>query len=322
MVSINKSGFASKIEEYCRDPNKPENWFLEVTARPDADTVYSTLCVPTGKVAPESSTFFPRLEMHGIAFGYNTELVMKLINRAYNNLSEDCDLTDYSKAVAESMQGFAEPFPDGEETLCYPHFLLHGLVQPTLEQVLNKIDSNSRIIHETRKDKDKIMKKYGRVGINGGLQLTMANGATDDYFGIAHLLAKDDEKYPSSSCGYVAKASFFVDQTNNEIYVMTVQGRRYESLGPSSVNTTERTKLGEKEFARIGNILGRSPRRFILTKVMDFGRDNGFDRIKVIKPEEHPMFIESHKGFLANYDSVIIKAGVTEENGCYLENKL
>jgi hypothetical protein len=42
----------------------------------------------------------------------------------------------------------------------------------------------------------------------------------------------------------------------------------------------------------------------------------------VIKPEEHPMFIEKHNGFLGNYEPVIRKAGITEDNGCYLERRL
>ncbi len=55
---------------------------------------------------------------------------------------------------------------------------------------------------------------------------------------------------------------------------------------------------------------------------MDFARENGYRKIKVIKPTEHPMFIENHGGFLGNYESVIKKAGIRQENGCYLEADL
>jgi len=34
------------------------------------------------------------------------------------------------------------------------------------------------------------------------------------------------------------------------------------------------------------------------------------------------MFIEGHKGFLASYEPVIRKAGITDNNGCYLEKRL
>ena len=223
------------------------------------------------------------------------------------------------------MQLFARPFPDGQSELCYPHFLLHGLVQPSLESIVAKLNNNSRIIHETLSEEDKLIAKHGRVILDGGIQLAMAHGATDDYFGIAYLLAKDSKKFPSSSSGYVAKASFFVDRTNGDVYVMTLQGKRFSSNDPvrASHPSGEEKKLeAEREYGQIGNVLGMGPRRFILTKVIDFGRNNGFKRIRVIKPEEHPMFIARHKGFLANYEPVIRKAGITEDNGCYLEMRL
>jgi len=42
-------------------------------------------------------------------------------------------------------------------------------------------------------------------------------------------------------------------------------------------------------------------------------------KIKVVKPQHHPMFIERHKGFVGKYEPAIRQAGIQTENGCYLE---
>ncbi len=304
MVKIAVSRFADKIKEYLLSPEK----FRQ-------EAVVDTLNV----IDPQSKWG----ERKGITFGYNTGLVMQLLARAYHSLSNGCDTAEFSVQVAQAVQNFAEPFSN-QDNLCYPHFLFHGLVQQNLDGIVEKLECNSRIIHETFGDRNRIMDEHGYVSIDDGLTLAMSNGATDDFFGIAYLLARKNNLLLSSACGYVAKASFFVDITNKDIYVMTLQGRRFDSSDlVNSHSSREEEKLeAEREYSRIGNVLGMSPRRFILEKVMDFGRENGFTRIKVIKPEEHPMFIERHKGFLANYEPVIRKAGITEENGCYLEKRI
>ncbi len=304
MVNINVTGFADRLRDYL---DFPETFSQEA--------VVDTLNL----VDPESS-FGGR---KGITFGHNTELVMYLLGRAFY-LSPGDDKLDFSHNVAQAVQNFAEPFPD-TDNLCYPHFLFHGLVQPNIDGVIEKIESNSRIIHETLDNRRRIMAEHGITRLDDGLQLIMAHGLTDDYFGVAYLLAKQDKTLISSATGYITKASFFVDETNNDIYVMTLQGRRFGSNDPvRAIHPSGKAKRleAEREYSRIGNVLGRGPRRFILEQVANFGKDNGYKKIKVIKPQEHPMFIEEHNGFLANYEPVIRKAGITEDNGCYLEKAL
>ena len=304
MVNIDVTGFAGRVRDYL---DSPEGFSQEA--------VVDTLNV----IDPQSRW----KERNGITFGHNTELVMYLLGRAFY-LSQGNDKTGFSHRVAQAVQKFAEPFAD-TDNLCYPHFLFHGLVQPNLDDVINKIEGNSRIIHETLDDRRRIISEHGSVKLDGGLQLVMSDGLTDDYFGIAYLLAKQDERLIGSSTGYIAKASFFVDKTNGDVYVMTMQGRRFGSHDPvraAHPSGKEKRLEAEREYSKIGNVLGMGPRRFILEKVADFGKDNGYKIIKVIKPEEHPMFIEEHKGFLANYEPVIRKAGITEDNGCYLERPL
>jgi hypothetical protein len=318
MASIDVERFAQKIREYHQDTERPESWFHPMgIIDHKEDSVERTLCALS--ICKENPH---RITQNGIRFGYNTRLVMRLLDRAYCYLHHQPDLMVFSEQVAKAMQDFAKPFPEGEN-LCYPHFLLHGLVQPTLDAVVDKIHNNSRIIHETLCGREAIIAKNRTVPLGNSLELVMVQGLTDDLFGIAYLLTKADEILKNSASGYVAKACFFIDQTNKELYVMTLQSRRYESLGPSHIESQSvRAKIGEKEFARIGNLLGRSPRRYILERVVDFGRKNGFTKIKIVLPEEHPLYIENHDGFLANYGSVIRKAGITEERGCYLEKRL
>ncbi len=303
MILIDSAAFAKRIEEYLHNQ----------------ESFNQEAIVDTLNLVNPISKFKERM---GITFGYNTELVMKLLGRSYSSVSRETSAHHFSERVAQAVQHFADPFPK-QDNLCYPHFLFHGLIQPNLDDVVGKIESNSRIIHETLQEKDKMMALHGRVTIDGGFQLTMDNGLTDDYFGIAYLLARDNVKLLNSACGYIAKASFFLDRTNNDIYILTIQGRRYESLGSETLkDEAERKSHGEKEFARIGNILRMSPRRFILMKLKDFGRENRFKHINVIKPEEHPMFIENHEGFWGNYEPVVRKAGITMEVDCYLKTKL
>ena len=304
MATIAVPEFADKIEEYLETPDKFDEKSIEATLNSvDPDDRHGARI--------------------GIRFDYTIELVMKLLARAYHTLNDGTSLRVFSQETAEAMQNFARPFPEKEDIMCYPHFLMHGIAKPTLEAVVRKINENSRIIHATLKVRDGITKRYSHATVSNDLQLGMVNGVTDDFFGISYLLAKGSETWPHGISGYIAKASFFLDTELRDIYVLTLQGSRFKAIGHGeSLSKAERELKGQKEYSRIGNILKMNPRTFILTKVMDFGRENEFKRIRVVKPEEHPMYIEKHPGFLGSYEPVIRKAGVTTENECYLEARL
>ena len=318
MVSIDVSEFANKVQEYHINTDRPESWFFPQLPDDLFDgTVESCLRIHFEKGAE----WRPWPSRTGIRFGHNTRLVMQLLERAYQELTVDVE--DYSQAVAEAMQNFARPFSEDDDNLCYPHFLLHGIVQPTLEGVVDRINTNSRIIHETLELREEIIRSYGRIILEGDLQLAMSSGCTDDYFGIAYLFAMQDAILLSSATSYLTKASFFVDQTEGEVYVITLQGRRFGPHDPIRAASGQEKRLAnEREYSRIGNIIGMGPRRFVLTKLKELSEELGYKRIRVVRPEEHPMFIEKHEGFKGNYENVIRKAGITEENGCYLESVL
>jgi hypothetical protein len=326
MVRIDVTGFAEKIREYHQDQDRPEEWLHPCPKiEPGDDSVESRLCIPFESPRTFENYSYVDIKRYGITFGYTMRLVMQLIERAFCGLQDRTSIDDFSLAVAEAVQDFAEPFPDKEQTMCYPHFLFHGLAQPDLEGVVGRLKANGRTIHETLEASEGIIADQGYERLDGDLQLSMSDGVTDDYFGIAYLLAKQDAVLLSSASSYIAKASFFVDVSNSDIYVMTLQGRRFGSSDPNWEASPKgrRQRLDkEREYSKIGNILGMSPRRFILTQVAEFGRKSGYNRIRVIKPEEHPIYIERHKGFMGNYEHVIRKAGITEDNGCYLESKL
>ncbi|MBU1111285.1 MAG: hypothetical protein KJ896_00775 [Nanoarchaeota archaeon] len=318
MVKINTQRFADKVEEYLIDSNKPEEWFKLNEWTANDSSVSGTLCLKSG-------TGILNRESIGIRFGYNTLLVMQLFRRAYEHLEESVSPKEYANATAQAMERFAEPFPEDANELCYPHFLLHGLIQPSLEDVVQRFDTNSRIIHETNDSWRNIIKEFGSVDTEGNTKLELVMGVTDDYFGIACLLAKRDERHVSSANGYIAKVSFFLDGAERDIYVMTIQGKRFGYHDPIRANSEQGKQMkleNERKYSRLGNELGMSPRRFVLNKVMQWGREHDYRRIRVIHPSEHGMNIEGHKGFLGNYEPVILKAGIAERNGCYLEADL
>ncbi|MBI5391296.1 hypothetical protein HZB02_07460 [Candidatus Woesearchaeota archaeon] len=300
MVSIDRPGFAKKVEEYLITPERFNQEGVEHTLNLlDLESLWA--------------------ERKGIRFGYNTELMLRLLSRAYAALEEPVDSHTFAENVAESVEHFAAPFST-QDNLCYPHFLFHGIAQPTLEGITARIEKNSRIIHEMGETNRETMDRYGTAMIQEDLQLTMNTGLTDDYFGIALLLlTKRGESSISSATGYIAKCGFFTDAKEKEMYVMTIQARRFGEIDP---HRKENQRDGQREYNRISIALGMGPRTFVLMELMKYAREKGFQRIKVITPEEHPMSIEGHKGFQGSYRPIILKAGITEENGCYLEKNL
>ena len=313
MVSINSDALTNLFERYLISP--------EIVLSRMGNIWGFKRCMDETLLSTDSSVTYP--DRPAITFGHNSLLVANVLLHAYRRLTEEVSTNKFASEMADAICNFAQQFPHGE--LCYPHFLLHGVAKPTLEGVVSKIDSNSRIIRETREIRDKTIQLQGYKDIGHGLKLVMANGCTDDFFGIAYLLARKDEISVSSAVGYVAKTSFFLDRTKRDVYVVTIQGRRFGSHDPvrkTHPSEVEKRKAKERIYSRIGNIFGMNPRRYVLTQVMEFGRQRGYARIRVIKPKEHLFAFENHKGFHGNYEPLVRKAGINTESEVYLETRL
>jgi len=288
MATIDQEGFAEKVRQYMAHPEM---------------------------YGPEAAGMFVDLSLQengGISFGGNTKCAMELIRRAYSYLQDGTDISIYSKAVAGAMQHFAEPLL--LRSLVWPHFLLHGIERESLDGVINKIQDNSRIIHETIERQFTFSSRNVRDD-SSGLFIYFSGGTYEDSFGIASHLMNEDNGFIYHTPPYLAKVSFFLDETNKEVYVITIQGQK------PSEHIDEAKKQG-REFARVTAKLGMDPRTYLLKHIMDSRRKKGYKKAKVIRPHHHPYWIEQHEGFTGKYEPIILQAGIDQENGCYLEAEL
>lgn len=300
MVKISAEGFVRKLIDY---HYKPDDSYENAMA-----VVEAMRATPRGSFEKNPC----------LRFGHNSCLVLKLLNRAYDLASSKGEFQEFSERTAQAIQKFAEPFPE-EDNLAYPHFLLHGLEKPTVDDIISKIEHNGRIIHETIPRRP-ICGFEKPIDLERGLFAKLTWGDTDDYFGIAlHLCTTYDDAF-SMIPKTAAKLGFFLDRTNNEIYVINLQGQRVDRKNVNGV--WKRNKEKGKEYARLTSKLGIDPRGFLLKWLCMYANEKEYTRIKVIRPTFHPMFIEQHKGFYATYEPVIKQSGITEENGCYLEASL
>ena len=300
MVEINIEGFARKLIEYHHKPD---------------DSYENSMAIVE---AMRATPLVPFKDNPCLRLGHNSALVLKLLDRAYTLASSKQDFSEFSRRAGDAIQKFAAPFPN-EDNLAYPHFLLHGLEQPTVEDIISKIEHNGRIMHETIP----LRPTFGfekPMDLERGLFAKLTWGDTDDYFGISlHLCTSYSDAFaivPET----VAKVGFFLDRTNNEVYVINLQGQRVDKKMVNGV--WKRDKEKGKEYARLTSKLGIDPRVVLLKWLCMYAKEKEYTRIKVIRPTFHPMFIEQHKGFYATYEPVIKQADITQENGCYLEASL
>jgi hypothetical protein len=236
---------------------------------------------------------------------------MLLIERAHRSLVEQTGARKFSRAMAKALQTYADPIIDGDYACFpYPYFLLHGLDKPTTGEVVRKLEENGRIIHETEENgriihetlaaRPRFMEKYGGpLYLRKSTKMLMEEGATEDTSGICCYLTRAAEEQPhGTDSSYIAKVSFFLDTCNMEIIVITIQGQRIQ---PGN-------KARSRNFARLAHKLQMDPRAYILKTVCEIGRQEAYHKIRVIKPMEHPMFLDNHDGFKARYESVIRQA--------------
>ena len=308
MTKIRKRAFANRIVEYLADHDS----FCEMKFDASLFSVVKELRA----VGVENGGGFRQVELiQGLRFGEHIELVMLLLDDAFLGLRDRTTVKAYAKAMAGAMQSFAEPIANGDRT-CFPDptFLLHGLRRTVLADIVSRFENNGRIIHETLARRDAFLNTHGRaVNLGHGIKMLMEEGAAEDCFGVCGYLVREDEENPhGTDLSYIAKASFFLDASKGELFVITLQGQR---VLPSQ-------KDRSRDFARLAARLQMDPRAFVLRKVCEVGQGEGYRRVRVIRPAQHPMFLDRHHGFMARYEPIIRQAGIGEENGCYLEASL
>ncbi len=308
MTKIRKRAFANRIVEYLNDADS----FSE--GRFDA-SLFSVVKEPRAGGAADGAGSRQVELIQGLRFGAHIELVMLLLAHAFQGLGDRTTIKAYAEAMAGAMQSFAEPIANGSLT-CFPDptFLMHGLGRATLADIVRRFENNGRIIHETLARRDDFIDSHGRaLNLGHGVKMLMEEGAAEDSFGICGYLVREDEEEPhGTDISYIAKTSFFLDATKGELFVISLQGQRVLSA----------QKERSRDFARLAARLAMDPRAFVLRKVCEVARSEGYRRVRVVRPDQHPMFLDRHRGFMARYEPVIHQAGIGEENGCYLEARL
>ncbi|MEK6961600.1 MAG: hypothetical protein AABX47_10640 [Nanoarchaeota archaeon] len=244
-------------------------------------------------------------DRHGLCFDYTIELAMKLFDRAFHNLHDGTTAAGFARKIAGSMADFGDRFNESLVS-CYPHFLLHGISADRLDPTLEKIQDNSRIIHETLIERAGFVARHGRSILGNDLESAYCvSDVSDHCFGVTSLLVTNCRPY-GTYYGYVAKFGIFLDKTNREAIGLGVQGQKP-------------TKPGDGEyFARLSHLLRMDPRAYLIQDVMDTLSDEGYARLKVLVPSENPMTLENHSGFLGRYEPALREAGLTNRTGIYL----
>jgi hypothetical protein len=308
LTQIRQKAFANRIEEYLTAPACYEERRFD-------SSLYTVVTESRTRVMAGGAITDTVKVLHGLCFGPHIELVMILLAHAYHGLRDYTRIREYSRAVSEAIQVFAEPLADGD-LACYPNpsFLLHGTRKASLGAIINQLATNGRIIHETMARRAVFIGEHGQTTPLGhGLKMLMEDGSTEDCYGICCFITREDEDNPhGTDDSYIAKVSFFLDGRDRELYVITIQGQR----------VTPAKKERSRNFARLAAKLRMDPRTYVLQKVCQAAKSEDFQRARIIRPRFHPMFIDSHAGFNAQYEPIIRQAGINEENGCYLEGRL
>jgi hypothetical protein len=308
MTTIRKRAFANRISAYLHDPAVFDERKFDAS-------LYSLVRPPVDVSSPSAERCCPPKIIRGLTFGEHIDLVMILIRYGYQGLCDQTSVGEYAKAMAEAMQDFADPFVDGDDyCFAYPHFLLHGLRKKTLNGVIAQVRNNGRVIHETLAVRQGFLEKHqGPTLLPHGLKLLMEEGASEDWYGICCYLTKASEMNPhGTDTSAIARASFFLDTLHRVIYVISIQGQRIKPL----------IKERSRDFARLAAKLAMDPRAFVLCQICRIAKIENYRRVKVIRPKQHPMYIDHHQGFLALYEPIIHQADIHRKNGCYLEKTL
>lgn len=306
MTQIKQQAFAERIEEYILDAASFNQERFDSSLHTASSDPHS---------APAASGCAHLSTMQGLCFSEYIELVMILLSHAFRTRTDATPVKDFAQAMAAAIQKFAAPLAD-EAPACYagPYFLLHGLSSKSLAACVGQLENNGRIIHETLAVRPAFLLQHSQAAhLTGNIKMLMEEGAAEDYFGICAYITKADENEPhGTDQSYIAKVGFFLDTSRHEIIVITLQGQR--------VYAGQKTR--SRNYARLAARLGVDPRLHVLQEVCAIAKREGYQRLRLIRAEQHPMFIDKHAGFMARYDPLIRMAGFNTENGCYLEGAL
>jgi hypothetical protein len=308
VTRIRQTAFSNRIEEYLHNAGS----FNQQRCN---SSLYKVFTKERDKTSLASTPKEGDKVMRGLNFSDHIGLVMMLIARSYRSLREQTETRTFARAVARALQTYASPIIDGDYACFpYPYFLLHGLEKSTIDEVVRKLEENGRIMHETLACRAQFMAKHGGpLYLEQDTKMLMEEGAAEDTSGICSYLTKASEEHPhGTDSSYIAKVSFFLDTLNREIIVITIQGQRVQQ------GNRERSR----GFARLTHMLQMDPRTYILKNICEIGRQEAYQKIRVIKPHAHPMFLDRHEGFMGRYEPVILQAGINTENDCYLETCL
>lgn len=245
----------------------------------------------------------------GFHLGFFENNALSALTRAYASVTEQVSPASFATEVAALLQEFAGGV-DESGFLAYPDFLLHDTEHPTLSEVLSSIGRNIRIMHNTLAVREELMAKCFPVQPHPRYRIVAGNGQCEDHLGIStKLLALGS----SHNLDYISMVSFFLDLESKDAYVITVQGKRFKVAGRND---------GFIDYSRAAGYLNMSPRVCHLKEVSGLLANEGFQRIRVIHPDDHPFTKDSHDGWYGGYEPIIKKAGIGTRNGCYLEADL
>lgn len=254
-----------------------------------------------------------RFAVRGIALCYESEGIRCLM-KAYGQLQEKVLPIEFAREVADAVNVFAKPFPEGrDDNLTYAHFLFHGLQLPTVKGICAKIIDNGRIMHESQAVQNELKERFGKpvpIQARGStFYLALTSGFADDYHGLSYQLTP----FPSAGSfnpHSLSKVGFLIDTTNSCAYIINVQGQQ------TSKNAEKRAKSG-KSFRELGEKLGMDPRAFVVKRTIELCYRMGLEGVRAIKPGQHPMSIGSHNGFVGKYEPALISAGLDIDENVY-----
>jgi hypothetical protein len=256
------------------------------------------------------------------------------IIRSYSRLKDNVTPENFAEQIAEELNRFAEHLPEDRHNLCSPHFLLHGLVQDTVEAVIAKISDNARIMRSTEEHRDRIFLLDPPTSRIAGYTFHLGSGDIDGFQGIRIGLNKEAR---SLTLAPLAKIEFFIDNENSTAVIINVQGRKnhYQRPAPNagddakaisryeSALTKYRIAAEEgREYARIHAQLKMDPRSYVITELIDLLQLNGIKQVKAIRATEHVMHIGRHADFYPRYDKVFEEVGMADSGSIYFTKTL